>query len=91
MHFLTLPPPHQLALQLVRYLAEGGRLAIPDRQSLPGKGSADFAGLDAFVAIIHRCWQQVPHERPSFEEIIDMLRCALGAGMLSVGWHLSVH
>ncbi len=42
---------------------DGHRLAIPPRDQLPGPDTASFAGLDAYIALMQRCWAQV---RPVF-------------------------
>lgn len=63
-----------LPLQLVKFVTQGGRLAIPEREALPGPDSAAFGGLDDYVALIQACWQQNPEERPSFAAIVEVLR-----------------
>lgn len=60
--------------QLVRFVSDGGRLPIPDRSQLPGPGTADFKGLDGYIALLQRCWAQEPEGRPTFSEVIDALR-----------------
>jgi hypothetical protein len=42
------------------------------RLSVPGYGGL-FAGLDQYLQLMHKCWSQDPHERPSFSEIVDKL------------------
>lgn len=64
--------------QLAPFVAQGGRLPIPDRAALPGKDTLGFAGLDTYIAIMKRCWSQDPAERPSFKEVADDLRCGRG-------------
>lgn len=64
--------------QLAPFVAQGGRLPIPDRGALPGKDTLGFAGLDTYIAIMKRCWSQDPAERPSFKEVADDLRCGRG-------------
>ncbi len=66
--------------QLVRFVADGGRLEIPPQDQLPGRDTATFQGLDAYVALIQHCWAQQPEERPTFQEIIEQLRWAAGGG-----------
>lgn len=56
-------------------IAQGGRLEVPAREALPGPDTASFAGLDAYIALMQRCWAQNPDERPTFGEIADELRC----------------
>jgi len=57
-------------MQLVGRLMQGMQLAIPPREALPGPDTAGFGGLDSFVDLMRHCWDQVPEERPSLEEII---------------------
>lgn len=38
---------------------DGHRLPIPPRDQLPGPDTARFAGLDAYIALMQRCWLQV--------------------------------
>lgn len=68
----SLPTP-----QLVRFVADGGRLEIPDRMALPGPDTATFGGLDDYTGLIRRCWAQEPADRPGFQHIIDSLRWVL--------------
>ncbi|KAL4443337.1 hypothetical protein ABPG75_011074 [Micractinium tetrahymenae] len=63
--------------QLVNLLMSGGRLEIPPWERLPGADTATFAGLDAYVSLIKRCWAQDAVARRSFEEIIPELRAML--------------
>ena len=60
--------------QIVSAVLAGRRLVVPPAEGLPG-GGADLAGLDAYVALLQRCWAQEPQERPTFEDIIPELRC----------------
>ena len=64
--------PHRT--QIVSGLMRGERPTIPDAAALPGPDCASFAGLDAYCAIMQRCWAQEPSERPGFEEIVQCLR-----------------
>lgn len=50
-------------MQLVTLVVGGGRLEIPLRERLPGYDTAAFSGLDAYVALLQRCWAQNPCER----------------------------
>lgn len=68
-------PPH--LVQLVRFVAEGGRLEFPEPSKLPGPGSGEFEGLQDYIALVNRCWAQDPKDRPSFQQIVDDLRCGL--------------
>jgi hypothetical protein len=36
------------------------------------------AGLDAYIALLQRCWAQQPEQRPSFREVARELRWACG-------------
>ncbi|KAL4423315.1 hypothetical protein ABPG77_006110 [Micractinium sp. CCAP 211/92] len=60
--------------QLVNLLVSGSRLEIPPLEQLPGSDTPQFAGLDAYVALMRRCWAQDPAERPTFEQVIPELR-----------------
>lgn len=60
--------------QVVTVVTEGGRLPIPSRNELPGPDTQNFAGLDAYIALMRRCWAHEPEDRPSFQEIISVLR-----------------
>ena len=55
-------------------IASGGRLPLPPRDSLPGPGSGDWPGLDAYVALMERCWAQAPEDRPSMTQVAADLR-----------------
>ena len=52
----------------------GGRPGVPPPAALPGGG---FAELDAYVALMKRCWAQNPYDRPSFAELVPELRCVM--------------
>ncbi len=69
-----LPFTDKLHWQLVKFVAQGGRPPIPERHQLPGKDTARFEGLDAYIALMQRCWAQSPADRPLFAEINDSLR-----------------
>ncbi|KAL4421962.1 hypothetical protein ABPG77_007904, partial [Micractinium sp. CCAP 211/92] len=68
------PWPHTSPWALVGKLMDGHRLAIPPRDQLPGPDTASFAGLDAYIALMQRCWAQNPADRPDFTEVIRLLR-----------------
>lgn len=59
-----------LLLQLITYVANGGRLEIPQPDQVAGGSFSEYA---AFVALIQRCWAQAPAERPGFAEIVHWL------------------
>jgi hypothetical protein len=65
--------------QVVTVVTEGGRLEVPARADLPGPDTASFEGLDAYVALMRRCWAHNPNDRPTFQEIIAELRDLLAA------------
>ena len=52
----------------------GERPRIPPRGELPGPDTAAFGGLDAYVALLQKCWAQDPQERPAFAAIAEELR-----------------
>jgi hypothetical protein len=58
---------------IMKSTAAGERLPIPARDDLPDRGG-DFADLDAYIALMRRCWAQNPADRPGFGEIIASLR-----------------
>lgn len=81
------PPPNQThpcswevpwadgnAWQLVGQITQGGRLPIPPPDQLPGPDRLPPAAMDAYVALIERCWAQNQYERPDFGEVIAVLR-----------------
>ncbi len=47
-----LPPCLPWLLQLVNLLVSGSRLEIPPLEQLPGSDTPQFAGLDAYVALM---------------------------------------
>lgn len=78
------PSPH---VQLVTLVVGGGRLEIPPRDRLPGYDTAAFSGLDAYVALLKRCWAQNPCEQHPCQRCRGHLkpyavfRCPLGSGV----------
>jgi serine/threonine protein kinase len=59
---------------IVGALGAGERPPIPPRSELPGPpGTAEWEGLDGYLALMQRCWAQEPEDRPSFEAIINEL------------------
>ena len=75
-HDCCLPPS---PAQLFKAVMEGQRPAVPDRAALPGPGAAAFAGLDDYVALMRRCWEQAPEKRPPFGEVVTALSGMLDA------------
>lgn len=71
--------------QLVSRVLAGGRLEVPDREALPGPDTADFGGLDEYVALMKQCWAQDPSQRPTFQQIVVCLRCGWWVSGGSVG------
>ena len=55
-------------------LFHGNRPQLPPRDELPGPDTAAFAGLDAYIALMQRCWAQDPSKRPPFAEIVPTLQ-----------------
>jgi serine/threonine protein kinase len=56
--------------QIVTQLRTGGRPTIPPADQLPG---GTFPGLQAYVALMQRCWAQEPGDRPSFALVAEEL------------------
>jgi len=69
--------------QVVTMVTDGGRLSIPPRSQLPGPDNDTFEGLDAYIALMKRCWAHIPEDRPSFKEIISELREILAQTLAS--------
>jgi hypothetical protein len=61
-------------LQIINFRSQGGHLPIPERHKIPGQDTHAFKGLDAYIDLMKRCLAQVPEERPSFDEIIKIIR-----------------
>ncbi|KAL4517811.1 hypothetical protein Ndes2437B_g03932 [Nannochloris sp. 'desiccata'] len=57
---------------IVGNVLKGGRPALPPRAELPGLKPSD--NLDAYTALIQRCWAQEPSARPDFNSIASELR-----------------
>ena len=74
---LTLELPWSKAnpWQIVSLVNSGGRLEIPALDRLPGPDTATFNGLDAYCQLLRHCWAQNEFDRPTFQEIIQKLRC----------------
>jgi hypothetical protein len=49
---------------------------VPPAAQLPGAGggTADFLGLEEYVALMRRCWAEEPEERPQFGAVVKELR-----------------
>lgn len=62
------------SLQVARLVTGGSRPETPeDRSLLPGPATS-FEGLETYVDLMRRCWAQSPADRPSFTEVIVVLR-----------------
>ena len=59
---------------IVNQVNAGNRLAVPPRADLPGPASGAWPQLDAYIALMNRCWAQLPEDRPNFEQIMADLR-----------------
>jgi hypothetical protein len=66
-----------LKLQIQADILRGKRLALPPRAQLPGPGAAEFAGFDAYVSLMERCWAQEPEARPTFGQVAEALRALI--------------
>ena len=56
-------------------VTQGIRPATPPLHQLPGPDNDCFqAGLEDYLALMHRCWSDIPEDRPDFQEIIQALR-----------------
>lgn len=75
-----LPWGTQNPWQVVTIVMDGGRLEVPAAEALPG-GGGSFEGLDAYVALIRKCWAQNPLDRPTFSEVIAQLRDLLSLAL----------
>jgi serine/threonine protein kinase len=59
-------------LNIIGYVLEGGRLALPPVSELPGLKPSDK--LDAYISLMNQCWAQEPSARPDFNTIASELR-----------------
>ena len=59
---------------IVNQINAGNRLPVPAPAELPGPGSGDWPKLDAYIALMNRCWAQRPEDRPTFDQIMAELR-----------------
>ena len=55
-------PARARSMKIVSSLMRGDRLPVPPREHLPGPDTLRFTGLDAYVALMQRCWAQVRGE-----------------------------
>jgi serine/threonine protein kinase len=62
---------------IVGRVMKGERLAVPPAAALPGEGTAAWAGLPRYEALMRRCWAADPAGRPLMTEIIVELRALL--------------
>eukprot|EP00887_Chlorella_sp_A99_P003149 scaffold9.g3149.t1 len=60
-------------IDIARRVLAGERLPVPPRAELPGPPCENAGGLDAYLALMSRCWAHAPGERPSFEEVAEEL------------------
>ena len=59
---------------IVNQINAGNRLPVPPSAELPGPGSGDWDKMDAYLALMNRCWAQRPEDRPTFGEVMAELR-----------------
>lgn len=59
---------------------EKGRPPVPrNTEELPGGAAEAYVGVGDYIALMKRCWDQAPAERPAFKEIVDTLRALAAA------------
>lgn len=68
-----LPWEGRNAFQLVFSVSKGERLPVPALEQVPGPQPSEQL-FDAYVALLQRCWAQLPEERPAFNDVITDLR-----------------
>ena len=73
-------PMHEGGLQL-RTPAPHRCASAPPACSPAAAHVPQFGGLDAYLALMRRCWAADPAERPGFAEVVRQLRCARGAAV----------
>lgn len=56
-------------------VAQGQRPAVPeDRGTLPGPDTGAFReGLEEYIALMRRCWSDMPQDRPGFQDVVRAL------------------
>lgn len=59
--------------QIVNTLNQGGRLPIPAREDVLGLPPSQEC-YDRFVALIKKCWAQIPEDRPEIGDVAEELR-----------------
>lgn len=66
--------------QVVALVTEGAqRPELPAFENLPGSGP--FAGYSEYLMLMEQCWHQDPAARPTFAQVITVLRKLLAAEM----------
>ena len=60
-------------MQLIKHVLTRGRPSLPPLQELRGNEAWQLVGLDAYIALMERCWAQAPEDRPSFQEVADAI------------------
>jgi hypothetical protein len=65
-----------LLMQIARQIRIGERPPVPPLEELPGPAAASVPGLNAYIALMRRCWDPRAEARPSFVEVAAELRCA---------------
>ncbi|KAA6426630.1 MAG: kinase [Trebouxia sp. A1-2] len=66
--------------QVVALVTEGAqRPELPAPEDLPGTGA--FAGYSEYIMLMEQCWDQDPAARPTFAQVITVLRKMLAAEM----------
>lgn len=66
-----LPWPGRNSFQIMALMIGRKRMEVPTAADLPGGG---FTGMEAYVALMERCWSESPADRPTFEEVVAALR-----------------
>lgn len=68
------PAPLQIITQVQTHPTSSG-LRIPSAEELP---AGAFPGWAQYLELMEACWQRDPAERPSFDAIVQQLRCGTG-------------
>lgn len=67
------------SFQMILFIGEkAGRPLIPTTDDPDGIRGGSFAGYDAYVDLMNKCWAQNAEERPGFPEVISALRDIMG-------------